>query len=225
LKFDHAHPFVSRSHTDMFFKTYIHDVFCFVLVNFRLKVFRNMMVYVFLFFFYTIFESCMHRWFQCRVFVHQGSHEYHLAHVVVWLANGFFGVCYNDMGDIDWHAAYNEMPRTNARLCCAFCPANIEVGPLAWNDFRTNVPLGWMQQTYGHRQWLDSHPDLPAFFTLPGHGIWCVVADYMHCKYLGSDQYFLGSVIKLIVLQLLPGSFDMHRVYKCAHILYRIFTG
>ena len=83
-------------------------------------------------------------------------------------ADGFFGVLHNKTADLD--------------------------GPDAWNDFRTDVPVACMQEACGHQQWLDNNPARLDLFWLPGAGLWTAACDYMHAKYLGSDQYFYGNI-------------------------------
>lgn len=52
----------------------------------------------------------------------------------------------------------------------------------------------------------DAHPNPHALFSIPGVSILNVAPDLMHCKHLGTDQHFYGSVVKLLVNDIMPGS-------------------
>ena len=79
-----------------------------------------------------------------------------------------------------------------------------------------------MQNVYSYYQWLALFPDRRALFRLPGVSIWTVQCDYMHTKYLGTDQYFFGSVLRVMVYLLLPGSPDdnLGVVWRAIEIYY-----
>ena len=76
---------------------------------------------------------------------------------------------------------------------------------MPWSDFRTEPEAEWMSQTFSPQQWIELNPARQLLFRIPGVTIWTVWADWMHTKYIGTDQYLFGSILWLIVYKLLPG--------------------
>ena len=62
-----------------------------------------------------------------------------------------------------------------------------------------------MQNVWGALQWIAANPHRHPLLALIGASVLTVYPDWMHVKYLGTDQYLLGSVLKLMVFHLLPG--------------------
>ncbi len=54
--------------------------------------------------------------------------------------------------------------------------------------------------------WRAAHPDLHPVFDVPGVSVLNVCPDLMHTKHLGTDAYFYGSVLKLLVGDILKGN-------------------
>ena len=134
-----------------------------------------------------------------------GTVEYRRAHDVVWLADGLFALLWVISGDLDFHAAFMGFPRTTAASPCGLCPCTNREGDMPWSDYRTDPPAEWMQNMWGPEQYADAHPDRHPWLTLPGVTLLSVCIDWMHVKYLGTDQYFLGSVLYLLVFVLMGG--------------------
>ena len=134
-----------------------------------------------------------------------GTKEYDLAHRVIWLADVFFGCSYGLVADLDFQPAFNGTPRVSETSPCAFCPATTREGICPWSDFRTNPPADWMHRVYNVAYWFAANPVRSSLFRLAGVSIWSVQCDRMHIKYLGVGQYFLGSVISVIVNLLMTG--------------------
>eukprot|EP00969_Alexandrium_andersonii_P332267 14683576-Alexandrium_andersonii.AAC.1 len=65
----------------------------------------------------------------------------------------------------------------------------------------------WVAATWTPASWRAARGGIPhEIFTLDGITIYTMQADYMHCKHLGCDQYYMASVLALLVVQVLPGS-------------------
>ena len=84
----------------------------------------------------------------------------------------------------------------------ASCPCNTTTMP--WTDSRKDAAL-WVRNIWDNRLWAAAFPDCHPLFKLEGVGILALGADLMHIKHLGTDQYFLGSVLHLLVYSMMPG--------------------
>ena len=133
----------------------------------------------------------------------RGTREWKLAHEVRHLAGGFFGLLFGILGDLDFLAKGIglEFHGATATHPCVWCPATLE--HLNWRDFRPQAT--WKQHCYTKRSWSRTHDEHP-LLSLPFCCIFTILADYMHVKYLGVDQYFFGSVFCLLVWVILPGT-------------------
>lgn len=148
----------------------------------------------------------------------QGTKEWDLAHKTVYLADGFYAVLWCIKADLDFMWSFYGWPRGNSATPCALCPCTLRADDCPWSDFRS-PGSEWMTRIYGGDQWLGLNPpdQRQPLLTLPGVTILSMAVDWMHCKYLGTDQYFLGSVLFLMVYHLLPGRHMCRR--KCK-VLY-----
>ena len=113
-----------------------------------------------------------------------------------WLAGGFYAVVWAIMGDLDYYAATLKLPHYGAKSPCALCRCTIH-GENTWKNNQSNAP--WLQTIWKPLEWLawDGRTKCK-LFTLPGVTATTVALDYMHCKYLGCDQYIFGSVMYLL---------------------------
>jgi len=114
------------------------------------------------------------------------------------LAAGYFGVLWAIMGDLDYMAAILNLPRFSSSTSpCALCQCS-STGDFSWTDNRPTAP--WIASCWTAGSWLswENKSNCP-LFTLPGVTALSVCLDYMHCKYLGMDQYMFGSVLWLLV--------------------------
>ena len=118
------------------------------------------------------------------------------------LASGFFGALWVIKGDLDWCGKILKLPQYNSLSPCAFCPCNTTTMP--WTDWRKDAAL-WVRNIWDNRLWAAAFPDCHPLFKLEGVGILALGADLMHIKHLGTDQYFLGSVLHLLVYSMMPG--------------------
>ena len=106
------------------------------------------------------------------------------------LADGFFAVLWCIAGDMDYFAKTLSLPRWSLAVgCCALCQCT-KNGPHTWQDNRVNAP--WTQTLWTALAWRTyANRSRNRLFSLPGVTGLTVALDYMHCKYLGSDQYLL----------------------------------
>lgn len=94
---------------------------------------------------------------------------------------------------------------SNAAMPCALCRTSL-VGSNTWSNFKSDAP--WRLQCWSHRAWLAwpgrcSNP----LFSLPGVSALTINLDYLHSKYLGTDQYCFGSTLAILTCTgLMPGS-------------------
>ena len=121
------------------------------------------------------------------------------------LAAGKFGVIVAIRGDLDW---YNKCLRLNhygsAHPCYA-CPANcVEGDPLRWTEFRV-AHSQWMAEVFSNAEWRESNPEPHPLLDLPGTGIQTAQVDWLHTKHLGVDAYMYGSILYLLIFEVLPG--------------------
>jgi len=96
---------------------------------------------------------------------------------------------------------------------CALCCGNSTTIP--WRHLCPTA--AWVSTIYNQTTWLASHNTQHPLIVLAT--IWCLTCDLLHCKYLGTDDYFLGSVLWLLCYIVLPGEPDFcARWYKYIYI-------
>ena len=97
----------------------------------------------------------------------------------------------------------------NSNSPCAHCPCNSGVGAdVPTNDF--NRPRAkWVKRRFTTATWNEARPNQGvALFRLAFISCLTYYIDLMHAKFLGSDGYFLGSVIFILIFDVLDGSPD-----------------
>ena len=119
------------------------------------------------------------------------------------LAGGFYGVVWGILGDLDYFCKVLLLPRsTLASGPCALCRCKGH-GALSWCDFRpTAAWRGEQWDAAAWRMWEGRSPC--SLFDLPGFSPWILALDWMHCKYLGHDQFVFGAVLALLCKWVLP---------------------
>ena len=121
------------------------------------------------------------------------------------LAAGFHCVLVSLVGDMDYFAKFLQLPHwTGAARSCTLCRCS-KWGHLSWKDFREEA--GWRGTIFTTATWkadVDAS-EAPIFSALNVSGL-TVAPDLMHTKYLGYQQYFLGSVLYLLCFYMLPGT-------------------
>ena len=118
------------------------------------------------------------------------------------LANGFFGVVTTLVGDLDYLNKTLKLPHWARKDSpCAICRAS-GAGSSRWQNFSMHAE--WKGTLWPPTDWMSwegkSKCQLFRIKHLTGAS---VAADWMHTKYLGHDQYAMGSVIYILIFHLL----------------------
>jgi len=122
------------------------------------------------------------------------------------LADGYCGIVWVVRGDLDYFANTLHLHHHAAARPCSWCPCNSVAGdPMAWSEFRRGISQ-WPSELWSDEEWREVHPNRHQLLQLPGVGISMVYPDHMHSKSMGTDGYTYGSVLWLLVYQILPGS-------------------
>ena len=137
------------------------------------------------------------------------------------LMGGLFIVLWVLMGDLDYMFKRMFMADYNSKSPCSSCRCNTTDIP--WTDTRDGVAQ-WQLELWTNLAYAMAYPRRHGVLrNVPGVGINTYIPDVMHCKYLGSDKSFCGSVIKNLITYILPGSekdnlktiwYDIVREYK-----------
>jgi hypothetical protein len=122
------------------------------------------------------------------------------------LAGGWRCVLWSLRGDLDHMSSAYGLANYNSNFPCWACQANRRDIP--WTDFRR--PAVWEQTCWAAAAWVQAMPDRHPIFNLPGVGILAVSPDLMHDWYSGVLQYFFGSVLFLLVKDVLPGNAEQN---------------
>ncbi len=140
-----------------------------------------------------------------------GTHEANLAGSD--LAGGFFAVLWVIAGDLDYLAKTLSMPRWSLAVgCCILCQCH-KNGPRTWQDCRENAP--WTRTLWTGPAWKAyANRSRNRLFSLPGVTGLTVALDYMHCKYIGSDQYLLLLLELIGTVRFFPNYFYGF-LFKC----------
>jgi hypothetical protein len=120
------------------------------------------------------------------------------------LADGFFGILWKLRGDQDWMQVQFHVQSPSENLPCALCRGSSS-GPNRWTDCRY-PGSGWLGEIWdraSHRAHFGDRLHR-LFRVLPGFNITNYLADLLHCKWLGADQYFQGGVLALLTHHWLP---------------------
>lgn len=133
---------------------------------------------------------------------HPGSKEYRKANSQ--LAGGFYCTLVGLCGDLDYFAKFLSMPHWGSHNPCGWCGCT-KLGPRTWKDSRETAP--WRATIHTTSTWLENpeRSQCPIFHCKNTTGL-TVQPDLMHVKYLGYQQFFLGSCLWLLCHEILPGS-------------------
>lgn len=132
----------------------------------------------------------------------RGTAEFHLAGQP--LCTDFFFVVWIIKGDIDWFAKGLGFRAHNAVLQCDWCPADKHGDIRAWPTY-FDPDAAWMLELMTGQAWRDAHTETMhlLFIELPYLSNQSAEADELHVLHLGTSQYFLGSVLHLLVFTIL----------------------
>lgn len=136
------------------------------------------------------------------------------------LAGGFKAVLCSLVGDLDYfHKFMNLAHWSSNQRPCTLCRCTTN-GPLTWKDYRTNAP--WRATVYTPETWR-ADPDVGScrIFDAP-HVSGCTLQpDWMHIKFLGFMQYFLGSCLFVLTHHIMPSS-PLHNLHRIGLMVCRL---
>ena len=116
-----------------------------------------------------------------------------------------FGVLWSLKGDIKWYVDELHLRSHSSNVPCDFCPVDKNTEPDMWpTNFAADA--AWKAQMYSADQWRAKNPEMTLIlksFTFVSS--LNVEPDELHVLHLGVSQYFLGSVLRLLVYSVLPG--------------------
>jgi hypothetical protein len=120
------------------------------------------------------------------------------------LAGVFFLVLWRLVGDLQYMEQALGFPANQSARPCGLCQCNTT--DLSWLDF-TNDPA-WrfsMWLVLGMPAWLAANPLRIVLLQLPGASALLWHPDWMHCKNLGSDKEFYGSILAYMCFHMVAG--------------------
>ena len=115
------------------------------------------------------------------------------------LMGGFFMVLWSIAADLDFLMTCFRLPNTNSNTPCSLCPCNSRDMP--WWDFRTTAR--WIEAVYTPETWRLTGQNKSKLWDVIGVSILTVYPDWMHIKHLGLDKDLLGSILCLLVEEVL----------------------
>lgn len=113
------------------------------------------------------------------------------------LAGGWSGLLFAIQGDMDYFSNILKLPRWQTKKnCCILCKAGAD-GTNSWKNFSREAP--WVSTCWTPASWhlFEEKSLSPIFHGVPGSSALLCALDFMHNKYLGSDQYIMGSTMIL----------------------------
>lgn len=122
-----------------------------------------------------------------------------------YLANGYCGCLWSLIGDLDYLVSILKLPNFNSSRPCSLCRCSL-AGANSWSDFSPSAL--WRNQLWTLTAWKnwEGRSQCPLFGCLSYCSALTVHLDYMHCKYLGVDQYVYASVLALLCCQVMSGT-------------------
>ena len=109
------------------------------------------------------------------------------------------------VGDLDYY--YSVLGLPNSRSVngpCTLCQAQ-KFGIRSWMDFSPHAQ--WRQSCFTAEGWFESSQRTSCpLFSLPYVSGLNLCYDWMHCKYLGNDQYMYAALMVLLTHYVMPGA-------------------
>lgn len=118
------------------------------------------------------------------------------------LAGGYYGVLWCLRGDLEHMCKVYGFPFWNTASPCGLCACNRSDAP--WTDATANAR--WRSSVWDNDTWRTAGLSRHVLFDLPGAGVLLFIPDVMHTLHLGVYQYYMGSVLEMLTLFMLPGS-------------------
>ena len=136
------------------------------------------------------------------------------------LAGGFYGCLWAVMGDLDYLNKVLGLPHHSANSPCTLCQCQIH-GESSWKNNSNSA--GWVQTIWSPTSWLQwAGRAACKLFEIPGVTACTVAMDYMHCKYLGVDQYMFGSIFYLLCFVIMDGT-PKENLRRCWLIIKKFY--
>ena len=136
------------------------------------------------------------------------------------LAQGYYACLWVLRADLEHMAKAYQFPYWNQANPCGLCQADRAGRP--WTDTRPSA--AWRDTTWAsNAAWRAATPSRHVLFDLPGCGIYLYMPDVMHTLHLGLYQYYIGSVLELMVFLMMPNrpENNMAVVWEMIHAYYK----
>ena len=120
------------------------------------------------------------------------------------LAGGYFLITWGLLGDLQYLQQALGFPNHLANEPCPHC--NADMGAKPWTD--CSATAAWIPTSWSLRStddWRAAYPDRNVLMHLPGLTTLAYMPDVMHCKHLGTDKEFYGSVLQLLCFHTVAG--------------------
>ena len=123
-----------------------------------------------------------------------------------YLADGWFGVLWAHRFDLPWGQGQFHLADSSVGRVCMYCRATIH-GACVWTDCSSDS-CPWTHTIWTNDSYRAMLGDLRhrLLRVLAGFGAGNLIPDILHCKWLGNDQYLLGSALALLTHHWLAGS-------------------
>ena len=131
------------------------------------------------------------------------------------LANGLRAIIWSLNGDAEYLVSRLGLPHYGSKKGpCGLCRCTGDDNSAeTWRDCSASarwLSLGWTREA-----WLASAERSQSSIFCNGLTVLNVHYDYMHCKYLGSDQIGFGSILDLLVNHLMAGDSPLTNLKQC----------
>ncbi|CAE7809930.1 unnamed protein product [Symbiodinium sp. CCMP2592] len=118
---------------------------------------------------------------------------------------GYSAMLFSFVGDLDYYFTVLGLPNSRAvNGPCTLCAAQ-KFGPRSWMDFSPGAE--WRQSCFTAEGWFESSQRTSCpLFSLPHVSGLNLAYDWMHCKYLGVDQYMYAALMVLLTHYVMLGA-------------------
>eukprot|EP00959_Pyramimonas_sp_CCMP1952_P309646 6480016-Pyramimonas_sp.AAC.1 len=139
----------------------------------------------------------------------------------------YFGVLWSVKGDLDWYFKGLGLKSYNSVAPCEFCPCD-RTKPKALWPTSFHATAEWKRKLHTSVEWRESQEDLHILFQqLPYLSQHNLEADELHILHLGVLQYYLGSILWLLVYECMAGTpqENMDKIWAAVLVEYSKFPG
>ena len=120
------------------------------------------------------------------------------------LAGGYFGCLWGIKADLEFYGNTMGLEGLGDANPCLCCRADNRDDSRPWTDHREGA--AWEATIWTDATWRPAHPIHCPLFDLPGFTVLMIFIDLMHTRYIGTDQWFCGSVLYLLCYMIMPGT-------------------